>query len=60
MLDILTYTNDIWKLISELLKKILPVHEQTREQDPHTKSYEKAVADCELMAFSWWSFKLGK
>lgn len=51
-------TNDIWKLISELLKEILPKdYKGTR---PPQKSYEKAVADCELMAFSWWSFKLGK
>lgn len=51
-------TNDVWKLIRELLKEISPKdYKGTR---PPQKSYETTVANCELLAFSWWSPKLSK
>lgn len=51
-------TNDIWLLIRELLEEItLKDYKGSR---PPQKSYEKAVAGFELLAFSWWSSKYAK
>jgi hypothetical protein len=45
-------TNALWQLIKELLKEITPKdYKGTR---PPQKSYEKAIAGLELLAFSWW------
>lgn len=50
--------NDVWQLIKELLEEISPKdYKGTR---PPQKSYEKAIAGLELMAFSWWSPKFAK
>lgn len=51
-------TRDIWQLISELLEEISP--KDYRGARPPQKSYEKAIAGLELLAFSWWSLKLAK
>ena len=49
---------EIWKLISELLEEIDPSdYAGTR---PPQKSYEKAINDRELFAFTWKSPKMGK
>jgi hypothetical protein len=51
-------SNDVWKLIRELLDEISP--DDYRGSKPPQKSYEKIIADSELLAFSWWSPKLEK
>jgi len=51
-------TNDIWPLIRELLEEISP--KDYRGSRPPQKSYEKAIAGLELLAFSWWSSKCAK
>ncbi len=51
-------TNDVWQLIRELLEEISP--KDYRGTRPPQKSYEKAIAGLELLAFSWWSFKCAK
>ena len=56
-LDIMD-TNDVWPLIRGLLEEISP--KDYRGTRPPQKSYEKAVAGLELLAFSWWSFKCAK
>lgn len=49
---------DVWPLIRELLEEISPKdYKGTR---PPQKSYEKAIAGLELLAFSWRSQKYGK
>lgn len=48
--------NDVWQLIRELLEEISP--KDYRGTRPPQKSYEKAIAGFELLAFSWWSPKL--
>jgi hypothetical protein len=50
--------NDIWQLIRELLEEITP--KDYRGARPPQKSYEKAIAGLELLAFSWWSVKCAK
>jgi hypothetical protein len=50
--------NDVWLLIRELLEEISP--KDYRGSRPPQKSYEKAVAGLELLAFSWWSSKCAK
>jgi hypothetical protein len=51
-------TNEVWLLIRELLEEITPKdYKGTR---PPQKSYEKAIAGLELLAFSWWSPKCTK
>lgn len=51
-------TNEVWLLIRELLDEISPKdYKGTR---PPQKSYEKAIAGLELMAFCWWSSKCAK
>lgn len=45
--------NDVWALIRELLKEISP--KDYKGSRPPQKSYEKAIAGLELLAFSWWS-----
>jgi hypothetical protein len=50
--------NDVWQLIKELLEEISP--RDYRGARPPQKSYEKAIAGLELLAFSWWSAKLVK
>ena len=51
-------TGEIWRLIGELLEEIEPTdYAGTR---PPQKSYEKAIANRELYAFSWKSPKMGK
>jgi len=47
--------NDVWLLIRELLEAISP--KDYRGSRPPQKSYEKAVAGLELLAFSWCSSK---
>ncbi|MFI5343334.1 MAG: hypothetical protein ACHQUC_03840 [Chlamydiales bacterium] len=51
-------TNDVWPLIRELLEEISS--KDYRGGRPPQKSYEKAIAGLELLAFSWWSPKLAK
>ncbi|MBA2368802.1 MAG: hypothetical protein H0V82_07240 [Candidatus Protochlamydia sp.] len=51
-------SNDVWLLIRELLDEISP--KDYRGSRPPQKSYEKAIAGLELLAFSWWSSKLAK
>jgi hypothetical protein len=49
---------DVWRLIYELLDEIAPSnYAGTR---PPQKSYEKAIANRELFAFTWKSPKMGK
>lgn len=51
-------TNEVWQLIGILLEEITPNdYKGTR---PPQKSYEKAIAGLELLAFSWQSRKYGK
>ncbi len=50
--------NEVWLLISELLEEISP-HDYKGARPPQ-KSYEKAIAGHELLAFCWWSLKLNK
>jgi hypothetical protein len=50
--------NDIWQLIRELLEEISP--NDYRGTRPPQKSYEKAIAGLELLAFSWRSPKFAK
>lgn len=45
--------NDVWLLIRDLLEEISP--KDYRGSRPPQKSYEKAIAGIELLAFSWWS-----
>ena len=51
-------TNDVWELIKELLEELTP--KDYRGTRPPQKSYEKAIAGRELLAFNWWSTKLTK
>lgn len=51
-------TNDVWQLIRELLEEISP--KDYKGSRPPQKSYEKAIAGLELLAFSWWSPKCAK
>ena len=51
-------SNDVWKLIRELLEEISP--KDYKGSRPPQKSYEKAIAGLELLAFSWWSSKFAK
>lgn len=51
-------TNDVWKLIRELLEEISP--KDYKGSRPPQKSYEKAITGLELLAFSWWSPKCAK
>lgn len=51
-------TNELWQLISDLLKEISPKHYSGSR--PPQKSYEKTIAGLELLAFSWCSQKLAK
>jgi hypothetical protein len=51
-------SNEIWQLIQQLLEEITP--QEYKGTRPPQKSYEKAIAGHELMAFSWCSEKLGK
>lgn len=51
-------SEEIWKLIRELLEEITP-QDYTGSKPPQ-KSYEKTIIGNELFAFSWWSKKLGK
>lgn len=46
-------TNDIWPLIEALLEEISPA--DYCGSKPPQKSYEKAIAGLELLAFTWWS-----
>ena len=50
--------NDVWPLIKELLEEISP--KNYRGTRPPQKSYEKAIAGLELLAFSWWSPRFAK
>jgi hypothetical protein len=50
--------NDVWLLIRELLEEISP--KDYKGAKPPQKSYEKAIAGLELLAFSWWSPKCAK
>jgi hypothetical protein len=50
--------NDVWLLIRELLEEI--TSKDYRGSRPPQKSYEKAIAGLELLAFSWWSSKCTK
>ena len=50
--------NDVWLLIRELLEEISP--KDYRGSRPPQKSYEKAIAGLELLAFIWWSSKCAK
>lgn len=50
--------NDVWELIRELLEEISP--KDYKGSRPPQKSYEKAIAGSELLAFSWWSPKCAK
>ena len=43
--------NDVWQLIRELLEEIFP--KDYKGSRPPQKSYEKAIAGFELLAFSW-------
>lgn len=47
--------DEVWPLIRELLQEISP--KDYRGSRPPQKSYEKAIAGHELLAFSWWSSK---
>jgi len=51
-------TNDVWQLIRELLEEISP--KDYKGSRPPQKSYEKAIAGHELLAFSWWSPRCAK
>lgn len=51
-------TNDVWSLIRELLEEITP--KDYKGSRPPQKSYERAIAGLELLAFSWWSPKSAK
>jgi hypothetical protein len=51
-------TNDVWRLISELLEEISP--KDYKGSRPPQKSYEKVIEGSELFAFSWWSTKCAK
>ncbi|MBN9377480.1 MAG: hypothetical protein BGO14_10325 [Chlamydiales bacterium 38-26] len=51
-------SNDVWQLIRELLEEISP--KDYKGSRPPQKSYEKAIAGLELLAFSWWSSKFAK
>lgn len=51
-------SNDVWPLIRELLEEITP--KDYRGSRPPQKSYEKAIAGLELLAFNWWSPKCAK
>lgn len=51
-------TNDVWQLIRKLLEEISP--KDYRGSRPPQKSYEKAIAGLELLAFSWWSPRCAK
>jgi hypothetical protein len=51
-------TNDVWQFIRALLEEISP--KDYRGSRPPQKSYEKAIAGLELLAFSWWSPKCTK
>ena len=51
-------TDDVWLLIRELLDEITP--KDYKGSRPPQKSYEKAIAGLELLAFSWWSLKYAK
>ncbi len=44
-------TNDVWQLIKVLLEEISP--KDYKGSRPPQKSYEKAIAGSELLAFSW-------
>ena len=48
----------LWPLIRELLEEISA--KDYRGTRPPQKSYEKAIAGLELLAFSWWSSKYTK
>ena len=50
--------NDVWLLIRELLGEI--TSKDYKGSRPPQKSYEKAIAGFELLAFSWWSPKCTK
>lgn len=50
--------NDVWHLIRELLEEISP--KDYKGSRPPQKSYEKAIAGLELLAFCWWSPKCAK
>lgn len=50
--------NDVWQLIKELLEEISP--KDYKGSRPPQKSYEKAIAGLELLAFSWWSPRCAK
>ena len=50
--------DDVWPLIKGLLEEISP--KDYRGTRPPQKSYEKAIAGFELLAFSWWSLKFAK
>lgn len=50
--------NDVWLLIREFLEEISP--KDYRGSRPPQKSYEKAIAGLELLAFRWWSSKCAK
>ena len=51
-------SNDVWQLIRELLEEISP--KDYKGSRPPQKSYEKAIAGLELLAFSWWSPRYAK
>lgn len=51
-------TNDVWQLIRELLEEISA--KDYKGSRPPQKSYEKAIAGLELLAFSWWSARFAK
>jgi hypothetical protein len=51
-------SDQVWELIRELLNEISP--ENYAGAKPPLKSYEKSIVNCELIAFSWHSHRLGK
>lgn len=51
-------TNEVWTLILEFLEELSP--KDYRGTRPPQRSYEKLIAGIELLAFSWWSPKMGK
>lgn len=51
-------SHEVWSLIRELLEELTP--EDYKGARPPQKSYEKAIAGLELLAFSWWSTKCAK
>ena len=51
-------SNDVWQLIRELLEEISP--KDYKGSRPPQKSYEKAIAGLELLAFSWWSLRCAR